>query len=268
MEEYTLKQKASRAANICYMSVASHPENEVAQAMLYRASCIAMDAVTMVNITSHLMPTKEHSYIDQGVWDILGETAETRQWEAYCFRQLGPSGEMTRRCVDTVAPAIESSVELYLIAQGKLGDATEENWGSILDYESTASRAILDAFDAFEDAEAVYRLGTEYEHAIPGYWASYEALKAASLLMGSYDPEVAKLQPYLFNMDHLEYLAGMYRNGAKELFKVISESKSPVALISADSAIKAFASAQDAVDLAIANLRAGKLLKEEGFNEQ
>ena len=194
MEEYTLKQKAGRAANICYMSVASHPENGVAQAMLYRAAVIAMDAVTMVDITSHLVPTKEHSYIDQTVWDILGGTAETRQWEAYCFRQLGPSGEMTRRCVDAVAPAIESSVELYRIAQGKLSDATEDNWGSILDFKTTASSAILDAFDAFEDAEAVCRLGTEYEHAIPAYWASYEALKAAGLLMGSYDPEVGKLQ--------------------------------------------------------------------------
>ena len=267
MEEYTLKQKAGRAANICYMSVASHPENEVAQAMLYRSACIAMDAVTMVDITNHLVPTKEHSYIDQNVWDILGETAETRQWEAYCFRQLGPSGEMTRRCVDAVAPAIESSVELYRIAQGKLSDATEENWGSILDYKSTASSAILDAFDAFEDAEAVYRIG-EYQHAIPGYWASFESLKAAGLLMGSYDPEVAKLQPYLFNMDHLEYLADMYRDGATELFKIIDKNTSPVTLMAMDSAIKAFASAQDAVDLAIANLRAGKLLKEESFNEQ
>ena len=267
MEEYTLKQKASRAANICYMSVAAHPENEVAQAMLYRAACIAIDAITMVNVTSHLMPTKKHSYIDQGVWDILGEMAETRQWEAYCFRQLGPSGEMTRRCVDTVAPAIESSVELYRIAQGKLSDATEENWGSILDYKSKASSAILDAFDAFEDAEDVYKVG-EYEHAIPGYWASYEGLKAAGLLMGSYDPKIAKLQPYLFNMDHLQYLTDMYRDGATELFKIIDKNTSPVTLIAMDSAIKAFASARDAVDLAIANLRAEKLLKEECFNEQ
>lgn len=64
-------------------------------------------------------------------------------------------------------------------------------------------------------------------------------------------------------MDHLQYLTDMYRNGAKRLFKAMDESTSPVALVSADSAVKAFTYAQEAMDLAIANLRSAKLLEED-----
>ena len=261
MNEHEMVNRAATAANTCYLMVSAFPENAAAQVVLYRAACIALDSITLLDIVNHLSPTKEGSYIDQGIWDIIGDTAEEKMWEADCYRRVGESVNITRKCVEAAVEAIESSVGLYIVSQGKLTDATEDHWGSILDDTSAVSSAILCAQDSFDDAEEVYKMG-EYPKALAGYWACYEALRSAGLLIGSYKPAIAR-QSYLYNLEHLEALVGEFRRGALAIFEAITEVDSPTVLISADSACKAFISAQDALDLAVANLRAAKLLEED-----
>ena len=252
--------RAATAANVCYLMVGAFPDNAAAQVVLYRAACIALDSVTLLDVVNHLSPTREGSYIDQEIWDIIGDTAEEKMWEADCYRRIGCSVNITRRCVDAAVEAIESSVGLYIMAQGKLTDATEDHWGSVLDDTSPVSSAIFCAQNSFDDAEEVYKSG-EYPKALAGYWASYEALRSTGLLIGSYKPFIAK-QSYLFNLEDMESLAGRFRQGALAIFEVLNENDSPVSLVSADSAIKAFTSAQEALDLAVANLRSANLLEE------
>ena len=195
MELEKQMQRAARAATISYMTVGSFEDNAPGQVILYRSACIALDAVTLVEVTTNLVETKPWSYFDEDIWSILGETAESRRWEAYCLKEIGDSPGLSRRCIDAGVEAIASSADLYIAAQNNLSDAGEERWGSILDFKSTASNAILGAFDAFEDAEDVYK-AAEYPHAVPGYWASYEALRAAGLLMGSYNPSIVVIQQH------------------------------------------------------------------------
>lgn len=258
-----LVKRAKWAGRRCYETALNYNGEHKVKAILYRAAAATRDAITIVEIMRNLHEPDTDTFIDDEFLDTIHRLADARKWQAVQYQTLNRDN-LPREYLDMVVEAFASSGEVYASIDAHMDDVPPDMMGSILDADIPASYAIIAGFDAHNCGEDAYDVG-EYYPAILAYRASYIAYEMAHIDIDSYSSDATKTNPLLKDIDGIARVANQFRNWEKSTAKLINIATTEAGALAVESAAEALRRAADAAEHAVSNLRAARLLDDEGW---
>lgn len=247
----------------CYRMASHYNARFDIRATLYRAAAATRDAVTVGEVMSNLFEPLENSepFITRATLQTIRSLAEARRLQADHYRNLDHA-ILPEECQEAVVDAFEAAAEVYAGLLPHLDDLPPDRLGSILDSESPAAYAIIAAFDAHNAAEEAFDQA-DYYPAMMAYRASYEAYDMAYLDMETYYTNAPETNPLLRDVEGLARVVLLLRARRQNAISAYGRAETSDGVVAQEAAVEALGRAADALDHAVANLRAARLLEDE-----